>query len=126
MTYTAPASQVQPESVACPYCRAPAGQRCGIRGWLGRPARPHKRRVKLALALAAHADPALDAHFPHLGPCGICSVPGLDQRHRVIDAIAGSLAAGEDPEVVADDYAVPLAAVQTVTEWAARWPGVWL
>ena len=57
--------------------------------------KPHASRVRLAHAVAAHADPALDAFLPPLGPCGVCGVPGLDQRHRVVDAIAEALAAGE-------------------------------
>lgn len=76
----------------------------------------------LGPVLAAHADPALDAFFPRLGPCGICGVAGLDQRHRVVDAIAGRLAAGEDPGEVAADYGLSLDAVQAVAAWSARWP----
>ena len=125
-----------PLTARCPYCRAPAGEPCGVRGSVTgrviRPAaRPHKARTRLALALAAHADPSLDAFFPRLGPCGICSVPGLDQRHRVIDAIAANSAAasmtGEPPEDVAGEYGVPVEAVRAVVEWAAKWPAeVWL
>jgi hypothetical protein len=82
-------------------------------------------RRKLALVLAAHADPSLAAHFPELGPCLLCATPGLDQRHRVIDAIAEQLTAGESPEELAGDYAVSLDAVQAVQAWALRWPGAW-
>jgi uncharacterized protein (DUF433 family) len=118
-----------PLTVQCPYCRAPAGEPCGVRGWKkwrARPAvRPHKGRVKLALVLAAHADPALDAFFPPLGPCGICGTPGLNQRHRVVDAIAGRLEAGEDPDEVAEDYGISEEAVDAVAGWAARWPEAW-
>jgi hypothetical protein len=76
--------------------------------------------------VAAHSDPALDVYFPRLGSCGLCGTPGLDQRHRVVDAIAGRLAAGEDPVEVAADYGLALDAVQAVLAWSARWPEVWL
>jgi hypothetical protein len=119
-----------PLTVRCPYCRAPASEPCGVRGfgtWRSRPAgRPHKRRTGLAIAVAGHADPALDAFFPRLGPCGLCGTPGLDQRHRVIDAMAGRMAAGESVEDVADDYDEPVEAVQAVLQWAMRWPEAWL
>ena len=116
--------------IACPYCRAPVGGPCSVRVF-GAPRprgarRPHAARVKLALVLAAHADPALDAHFPKLGPCGLCGVPGLNQRHRVIDAIAGMLEAGEDPDETAREYGMSREAVDAVMTWSRRWPGAWL
>lgn len=113
-----------PLSVSCSGCGAREGQDCTTRS--GRPARPHARRARLALVLAADADPALDAYFPRLGPCGICGTPGLDQRHRVVDAIAERLAAGEGPEEVAEDYGLTVGAAEAVLAWAARWPGAWL
>lgn len=119
-----------PLAVKCPYCRASAGERCGVRGfgtWRASPAvRPHKGRLRAALAMAAHADPALDA-FPGLGPvspCGLCG-SGLPQRHRVVDAIAGHLAAGEAPEDLAEEYGVSRRAVRAVALVMARWPGEW-
>ena len=80
---------------------------------------------QLALLIKAHADPVLDEFFPPIGPCGMCGTAGLDQRHRVVDAIAGRLAAGEDLEDVAEDYLLPVKAVEAVRVWAARWPGAW-
>lgn len=77
------------------------------------------------LIIEAHADPALDEHFPRVGPCGLCGTPGLDQRHRVVDAIAGRLDAGEGPEEVAGDYLLSVEAVEAVEAWAAKWPGAW-
>lgn len=77
----------------------------------------------LAAVIRAHADPALDA-WPQLGPvspCGCCG-SGLPQRHRVVDAIADMLAAGEDAGDVAAEYAVPVEAVEAVGAWAQRWP----
>jgi hypothetical protein len=116
---------VDPLTVVCPHCWSEAGFRCLTSA--GTPARkPHVRRVRLATALAAHADPALDEHFPHHGPCQICGIPGLGARHRVLDAMAGMLAAGEDPEVVAEEFGRTPEAVQAVQEWAKRWPGAWL
>jgi hypothetical protein len=116
-------------AVRCPYCRAPAGVPCGIRGfgtWRSRPAAgPHKRRAKLAANVGAHADPALDGHFPRRGPCLVCGTAGLDQRHRVIDAIADQLAAGEFPEDVAAEFGVSCDAALAVWEWMLRWPRAW-
>jgi hypothetical protein len=79
-----------------------------------------------ALAAAAHADPALDA-FPGLGPvspCGLCG-SGLPQRHRVVDAMAGRLEAGECPEDLAEEFGVSRGAVHAVALWMVRWPGAW-
>jgi len=112
-----------PLSVTCPRCEEPPGNRCGTINAYSR--RPHVARVKLALAHAAHADTALDAWFSRTNPCGICGVPGMPQRHRVVDAIAGMLAAGENPQVVAEQYGVTAGAVRAVQAWAARWPGAW-
>ena len=114
-----------PLTVACPYCAARAGDGCCThRDTLAK--RPHKRRVRLALAVAAHADPALDEFFPHHGACGICNIPGLGARHRTIDGIAGMLAAGEDPDVTAEEHGTSPEAVETIALWMVRWPGAWL
>lgn len=113
-----------PLSVDCPFwrCMNPAGMRCGTAsGWT----RPHKARIKHALVLAAHADPSLDEWFPDPGPCGICGVPGLSQRHRVIDAIAGALEAGDTPDELAADYNLSEEAVLCVQAWCERWQGAW-
>jgi hypothetical protein len=106
-------------TATCPQCDAYPGERCTTRsGLFAR--RPHKVRRQLT----AHADAALDALFPKVGPCGFCGL--FDQRHRVIDAMAGMLAAGEDPEVVAEEFGRTPEAVDVVTAWAKRWPGAWL
>ena len=60
----------------------------------------------------------IDRWFPKLGPCGICGTPGLDQRHRRIDAIADAVAAGEGEEDVARDMEVPLEAVRAAVRYA--------
>jgi hypothetical protein len=120
-----------PLSARCPYCHAAIGERCVSAMDWGRlpqpPARrPHKVRVKLATAVAAHADPALNA-FPELGPvspCGLCG-SGLPQRHRIVDAIAGRIAAGEDPDEVGADYDLSPEALEAVQAWARKWPGAW-
>lgn len=113
-----------PLTVRCSHCGAEPGQRCMmISDWARR---PHAVRLKLALALAAHSDPALDEFFPHHGPCLLCCVPGLGARHRVIDGIAGMLEAGEDPDVTADEHGVSREAVDAVMAWSQRWVGAWL
>jgi hypothetical protein len=112
--------------VTCPCCRAVKGETCVTSR--GRPCRTHARRDRRALVLAAHHDPALDA-FPGFGPvsqCGLCGTPGLPQRHRVVDAIAGGLAAGEDEDVAAEEYGCSREAVDVVKEWMTRWRGAWL
>jgi hypothetical protein len=111
-----------PLAVRCPYCAMPPGELCVTR--TGAIRLPHAARRRLALTLAAHSDPVLDTVMVPGGPCGICGTPGLTRRHRVIDAMAERMAAGELPGEVAEDYGVPLAAALTVQAWAARWPGV--
>jgi hypothetical protein len=111
-----------PLTVACPRCDEPPGNRCGTINDYSR--RPHAARVKLALALAAHADPALDAFFPMLNPCALCG-SGLPQRHRMVNAIAGALQAGETAQDIMAELEVSLDAVMAVTAWAQRWPGAW-
>ena len=81
--------------------------------------------LDLKRIVAAHADPSLDAFFPMRNQCQLCAVPGMPQRHRVVDAIAGHLAAGECEGDVAEEMGVSLDAVMAVTSWAARWPGAW-
>lgn len=112
-------SAPDPLSVTCPRCDEPPGFRCGTINDYAR--KPHVSRVKLALVLAAHADPALDAVFPRRGACQVCGTPGLDQRHRRVDAVAEHLAAEEDPETIAAELGVSLEAVRHVGEWAAKW-----
>ena len=73
---------------------------------------------------AAHADPALDAFFPMTTPCGLCG-SGLPQRHRMVDAIAGALEAGETEQDVMDELGVSLDAVMAVTAWMNKYPGAW-
>ena len=115
-------------AVRCRYCRASRGQPCRTGSFTNCP--PHKIRRADALSAAAHADPALDEWFVQSGPCGLCGAPGLDggvlgARHRVIDAIAGALAAGESPEVAAWDYNLPAGAITAVQQWMGKWPGGW-
>jgi hypothetical protein len=63
-----------------------------------------------------------DRWFARLGPCLVCGVPGADQRHRVIEAIAGAVAAGDGEEDVAREYEVPVEAVRAAVQWAAEHP----
>ena len=54
-------------------------------------------------AAVARLREVLDLLGPYRGPCGLCG-QSADARHRVADAIAGALIAGDDPGAVADDY----------------------
>ena len=65
----------------------------------------------------------VDAWFPPRGPCLVCAVPGVDQRHRVIEAIADAVKAdpGSD-EDIAQDYGVPVEAVTACAQWARDHP----
>ena len=65
----------------------------------------------------------IDRWFRRLGPCLICNVPGADQRHRVIEAIADAVIAEPDSEDdVAADYGVPVEAVRACVRWAREHP----
>ena len=64
----------------------------------------------------------VDHWFPRRGPCGICGTPGADQRHRVIEAIADAVNAGDGEQDVADDYGVPVEAVRACVEWVREHP----
>lgn len=113
-------------TVGCPHrwCAGTKGAPCTSRRHTPA-ARPHWRRVWLAQAIAAHLDPALDGLG--LGPtsnCLLCGT-GLPQRHRMVDAIAERLAAGDTEDELAYDYELPVAAIETVREWAAKWPEAW-
>jgi hypothetical protein len=62
----------------------------------------------------------LDRWLPPRGPCLVCGVPGMDARHRVIDAIRDYATAGESASVIAAELALPVEAVLAVL----RSPGV--
>lgn len=71
--------------------------------------------------MTAEADWALiDAAWPKRGPCLVCGVPGVDQRHRVLDAVAGMLGIddddedGDDADHIADEYGLPVDVVEAV------------
>ena len=67
------------------------------------------------------ADP-IDQWFPRRGQCQICGVPGADQRHRRIEAIADLFSAGETEEDIAAEMEVPVEAVRECVRWAAEHP----
>ena len=54
---------------------------------------------------------ALDRWLPPRGQCLICGVPGMDARHRIIDAIVDAVEAGEAPEDVAADLDLDVEAI---------------
>jgi len=73
----------------------------------------------------------LDRHLPSRGQCGICGIPGLDARHRVIDAVEGQVKAGDDPAEVAAELDLGLFAVHAILDWCRQNPdqrkrGPWL
>lgn len=120
---------IDPATVACSYCGVSAGQPCvRFADWGPSPLpparKPHKVRERDALAVAAHADAALDAYWPRR-PCGICGTPNLPSRHRVVDAIASLLEAGEIPEEISAEMDVTHESIYAVQEWMAKWPGAW-
>jgi len=123
---------VDPLAVWCPHCAEDAGVPCTkdsaqAEAWPRPLARkPHAARVELALVLTAHADPLLDAQFPHYGACELCGVPGLGARHRVIDAVAAQLEAGGIWEEISAEMDVTREAIEAVRSWMVRWPGAWL
>ena len=67
------------------------------------------------------SDP-IDQWFPRRGQCQICGVPGADQRHRRIEAIADLFSAGETEEDIAAEMEVPVEAVRECVRWAAEHP----
>lgn len=60
--------------------------------------------------------PDIEAAMPPHGPCGLCGGP--DARHRVIDAIASRVRAGDSEEDVAADYGY---SVEVVDRIVACW-----
>jgi uncharacterized protein (DUF433 family) len=64
----------------------------------------------------------IDQWFPKRGQCQICGVPGADQRHRRIEAIADLFGAGESEEDIAAEMEVPVEAVRECVRWAAEHP----
>ena len=64
----------------------------------------------------------IDQWFPKRGQCQLCGVPGADQHHRVIEAVAGAVNAGDGEEDVAADYNVPVEAVRACVEWVREHP----
>lgn len=65
---------------------------------------------------AALADPALDPWFAGGHP---------DWKRTAVLSVAGCLAAGDAPAVLAVEFGLPLEAVEAVRDWARRWPGAW-
>lgn len=60
----------------------------------------------------------VETAMPWRGPCGLCGGP--DARHRILDAIADAVRAGEPAAGVADTYELPLAVVCFIAD---RWQG---
>ncbi len=56
----------------------------------------------------------LDQYLPPRGPCGFCG--DGDARHRVIDAIVERVRAGDHPDDLAEDYALPVDAVRRLVD----------
>jgi hypothetical protein len=66
----------------------------------------------------------LDRFFPPRGPCLICGTPGLGARHRVIEAVADAVLAGDDPKDVEQDYMLAPGAALVAVEWAQHMDGL--
>ncbi len=79
--------------------------------------KPWRVTVKEA-ALDALPDLDVDAHWPSRGPCGVCGIPGMDARHRVMDAVFARVHDGEDPEDVANEFGVTVRAVEVAVALA--------
>lgn len=62
----------------------------------------------------------LDRWLPPQGPCLICGVPGMDARHRIIDAISDAVRASYGE--TAAEFGVPVEAVKAVMAWVAEDP----
>jgi hypothetical protein len=62
----------------------------------------------------------LDRLLPSRGPCGICRVPGLDARHRVIDAADQHAQAGEAAGDIADELGLSPETVRVILAWCAE------
>lgn len=77
------------------------------------------RQAVLHAALAALPDRDLDRWFPRRGVCQVCGTD--DQRHRVVDAIAELVLAGDDEEDVANDFGVTLDHVRAAVA-SHKWP----
>lgn len=58
----------------------------------------------------------VDAAIPYSGPCGLCGGP--EARHRVLDASAERVCAGEPVTEVAEDYRVSPDVVMAIGD---RW-----
>ncbi len=82
--------------------------------------KPWRVTVKEA-ALDALPSRDVDAHWLSRGPCLVCAVPGVDARHRVMDAVVDAVRAGDDAESVAENYGVTTRAVEVAVA-AATWP----
>lgn len=58
----------------------------------------------------------IDEEMPHYGPCGICG--GSDARHRVLDAVAERVRAGDTPFLIAEDFGLSQYLVRRIgAEW---------
>jgi hypothetical protein len=60
----------------------------------------------------------LDEYFPYCGPCCICGGP--DARHRIWDSITGMSATGDSAENIAEEFDLPVKAVQLVLQRCDR------
>lgn len=63
----------------------------------------------------------MDEFAPMRGPCLVCE-SGADQRHRILDAVADRVRAGDSAVEVAQDYGWPERFVQRIAdEWQDDW-----
>ena len=59
--------------------------------------------------------PVVEKHFPPQGVCLLCGFG--DKRHRMFDAIADRIRAGESERSVIVDYRLPRSTVRAIVAW---------
>ena len=73
----------------------------------------------------------LDRFVPPRGQCGICGVPGIDARHRIIDTVEEHAQAGELGDEIAAELGLQPETVIVILHWCRENPdkaarGPWL
>lgn len=77
-------------------------------------ATPDRQTVAVRAKRRAELSALIDAEMPFAGPCGICGGP--DKRHRVLDAVADCVRAGDSVASVAEAYGLSAGLVSRLAE----------